>query len=223
MIYLFSNPVYGEPFIRKAQQYAIIYRYPMRLVFSARTIYPRGRMERFLRRSVNFLSNRYSEIQLRHRWNMPVLFVEDVNASHFSSRISYRDVGIIAGFNQIFKKDVIEKFRLLVNFHPSLLPLYRGPVPSYWCIKNREEKTGYTLHTVTERIDSGEILFQKDVTVGSIVDANELDRKIALEASETLWHFLDALNSDRPWKKVQLDAYSIYKCQVDYLSFPNPR
>ena len=223
MIYLFCNEGYGEAFIQTARQYSIIHRHLMVLVFSAKTIYPRDRMRRFIRRGINFLSNQYSEIHLRHRWKMPVIVVEDVNTSHFFKRISYCDFGIIAGFNQIFRKEIIGKFRLLVNFHPSLLPLYRGPVPSYWCIKNREEKSGYTLHTATERIDNGDILFQKEVPIGGIDDPNELDRKIALEASETLWHFLDALNSNRPWEKVQLDAYNIYKRHVDYVSFPNRR
>jgi len=223
MIYLFCNEGYGEAFIRIARQYSITRPHPMLLVFSAKTIYPRDRMRRFISRGINFLLNQYSGIRLRHRWKMPVLLAEDVNASPFSSRISSRDVGIIAGFNQIFRKESIEKFRLLVNFHPSILPLYRGPVPSFWCIKNREDKSGYTLHTVTERIDCGDILFQSEVPIGAIDDPNELDRKIALDASETLWRFLDALNSDRPWEKVQLDANKIYKRHVDYVSFPNRR
>lgn len=223
MIYLFCNEGYGEAFIRTARQYSIIHRHPMVLVFSAKTVYPRDLMKRFIRKGINFLSNRYSEIHLRHRWNMPVIVVEDVNASHFSSRISYHDFGIIAGFNQVFRKNIIKKFRLLVNFHPSLLPLYRGPVPSYWCIKNREEKSGYTLHAVTERIDYGEILFQKEVPIGGIDAPDELDRKIALEASEKLRDFLDTLNLNCPWEKVQLDAYSIYKHHIDYVSFPNRR
>jgi methionyl-tRNA formyltransferase len=223
MIYLFSNEGYGKAFIRSVQQYSSTHLHSILLVFSAKNIYPRNRMRRSIRGGIRSLMNYYSQIRLRHRWKIPVLFVEDVNASRFSSRISHHDFGIIAGFNQIFRKELIEKFGLLVNFHPSLLPLYRGPVPSYWCIKNQEEKSGYTLHTVTERIDCGDILFQKEVLIGGIDDPDELDRKIALQASETLCYYLDALNSGRRWEKVQLDAYKIYKRHVDYASFPNRR
>ncbi len=88
-----------------------------------------------------------------------VLIVGNVNSALFQRRIRPNDHGIITGFNQIFTNETISKFKSLINFHGSLLPLYRGPVPSFWCIKNGEKETGYTIHKVSERIDDGDILF----------------------------------------------------------------
>lgn len=47
-----------------------------------------------------------------------------------------------------------------VNIHPSLLPRYRGPAPTYWVLKNKEPETGLTCHYIDEGIDTGEIISQ---------------------------------------------------------------
>jgi methionyl-tRNA formyltransferase len=130
------------------------------------------------------------------------------------------DHGVIAGFNQIFKSDTIGSFRSLVNFHPSVLPFYRGPVPSYWCLANKEVTTGYTLHAVTGRIDDGEILFQEAVSINEDDSERSLDAKIAKQAAPTFFAYLQSLVDNSPWTKVRLDASAIYKHHVDYLSFP---
>ena len=221
MIYLFCNEGYGKAFLERAQKYSSLHGCEMIVVFSLKKEYPEDRASEPIRKLTGLLTEKYRQIRLRYRWKIRFLLVEDVNGAGFSGRISSRDDGIIAGFNQIFRKSLIEKFGSLVNFHPSVLPFYRGPVPSYWCIRNKEEKTGYTLHTVTEKIDSGEILFQKEVSIGNIDDPDTLDHKIASEAAVTLGNYLDFLQSARSWSKVQLDAYKIYKTHLDYASFPN--
>jgi methionyl-tRNA formyltransferase len=48
-----------------------------------------------------------------------------------------------------------------VNIHPSLLPFYRGPVPTAWAIQNGERFFGLTIHYMDEGIDTGEILVQE--------------------------------------------------------------
>jgi methionyl-tRNA formyltransferase len=221
MIYLFCNEGYGRAFIESAQKYSSLRNCEMAVVFSSKRIYPKSRVAALARKLIGLWADKYRQMELRDRWKMRLFIVEDVNAARFYRRLSTRDVGIIAGFNQIFRKELIERFGFLVNFHPSILPLYRGPVPSYWCIRNKEEKSGYTLHSVTEGIDSGEILYQKVVDIGRLDDPDTLDRRIASEAAMTLWHYLDFLQSGCPWAAVQLDAYKIYKIHVNYASFPN--
>ena len=152
---------------------------------------------------------------------MRVLLVENINSPHFYNRISPKDYGIIAGFNQIFRNKVLHRFKSLVNFHPSVLPLYRGPVPSYWCIKNGEEKTGYTLHTVTKKFDDGEVLFQKMIAIGTIRNPDILDQKIVSHAAITFLHYLNHLQIASDWHKVRLDAYNIYSTHINYASFPD--
>ena len=71
------------------------------------------------------------------------------------------DLIISAYYRKIFPKELIDIPRLgIVNIHPSLLPFYRGPVPTAWAILNNESEFGITLHKVDAGIDTGDILFQ---------------------------------------------------------------
>lgn len=62
------------------------------------------------------------------------------------------------------------------NLHASLLPDYRGAAPIHWAIINGENKTGVTTFFINEKIDTGEIIHQEelsisiDETVGSLHD-----------------------------------------------------
>ena len=81
----------------------------------------------------------------------------------------------IAG-NQIFKKPLIELAPLgCLNLHTSLLPKYRGLMPSFWVLRNNEQYTGVSVFFVDEGIDSGPIIVQKTVAIGDL-SQNELIR-----------------------------------------------
>jgi len=48
-----------------------------------------------------------------------------------------------------------------INIHPSLLPFYRGPIPTAWAIQNGERQFGITVHLMDSGIDTGPILIQE--------------------------------------------------------------
>ncbi len=52
-----------------------------------------------------------------------------------------------------------------ICFHPSLLPLHRGPSSINWALINGATKTGLTIFWPNDRLDEGEILLQKEVAV----------------------------------------------------------
>ena len=79
------------------------------------------------------------------------------------------------------------------NLHGSLLPQYRGAAPLNWAIINGETKTGVTTFLLDHEIDTGKILFKKEIdiwendTVGSIHDAlMEIGAKLVVKTVEAL-------------------------------------
>ena len=52
-----------------------------------------------------------------------------------------------------------------INYHPSLLPKYRGGSAINWAIINGESETGVTIHYIDEGVDTGPILLQEAVTI----------------------------------------------------------
>ena len=66
--------------------------------------------------------------------------------------------------NEIFKQPLFDSAKYgVINLHSALLPKYRGLMPSFWVMRNDEDKTGVSVFFVDEGIDSGPIIVQKEV------------------------------------------------------------
>lgn len=52
-----------------------------------------------------------------------------------------------------------------INYHPSLLPKYRGGSAINWAIIKGETETGVTIHFIDEGVDTGPILLQEKVAI----------------------------------------------------------
>ena len=81
----------------------------------------------------------------------------------------------LAGYMKIVSKIFIEKFgNKIINIHPSLLPKYRGLNTFKRILKNKEKKTGCTVHYVNEKLDGGNIISQKSF----YIDLNDNEKTI---------------------------------------------
>ena len=52
-----------------------------------------------------------------------------------------------------------------IQYHPSLLPIHRGPSSINWAIINGDKKTGITIFWPDEGLDTGPILLQEEVEI----------------------------------------------------------
>lgn len=64
------------------------------------------------------------------------------------------------------------------NLHASLLPDYRGAAPINRALINGEERTGVTTFFLEDKIDTGEILFRREVAVSPGENAGELHDRL---------------------------------------------
>jgi phosphoribosylglycinamide formyltransferase 1 len=84
----------------------------------------------------------------------------------------------LAGYMKIISKNFIEKFRKkIINIHPSLLPKYKGLNTFARILKNKEGKTGCTVHYVNEKLDSGAIISQQSFYINSYDNIETLKKK----------------------------------------------
>lgn len=73
------------------------------------------------------------------------------------------------------------------NLHASLLPEYRGAAPINWALMNGETKTGATTFFIDEKIDTGAIILQDEISISPKEDAGALhDRLMQLGADTVL-------------------------------------
>ena len=66
----------------------------------------------------------------------------------------------------------------ILNTHPSLLPKYKGLNTHQRVINNKEKYSGFTIHLVSKRLDSGRKIFQKKVKILKNDNAITLEKKI---------------------------------------------
>lgn len=89
------------------------------------------------------------------------IFSFDETIRHKLSAIS-PTLGVVADFRLILQKEILDLFpKGVINVHPSLLPKYRGPTPVQTAILNSEKETGVSIIMLDEKVDHGNILFQK--------------------------------------------------------------
>jgi methionyl-tRNA formyltransferase len=80
-----------------------------------------------------------------------------------------------------------------LNMHGSLLPKYRGRAPVNWAIIHGETETGATLHYMTDKADSGDIVAQTAMPILPDDTAREVFDKVTVAAELALHRVLPAL------------------------------
>ncbi len=85
------------------------------------------------------------------------------------------DIGVMAYVLQFAPQEFITIPKHgMIQYHPSLLPKYRGPSAIGWAIANGETETGLTIFRPTDGLDEGPVILQKrcqigpDSTLGSV-------------------------------------------------------
>ena len=68
----------------------------------------------------------------------------------------------LAGYMRIISSKILNKFKKkIINIHPSLLPKFKGLNTFARVLKNREIKTGCTVHYVNNKLDGGDPIVKK--------------------------------------------------------------
>ena len=90
------------------------------------------------------------------------------------------DFFVVADYGEIIPKDLLvlpSKFALCI--HPSLLPRYRGASPIEKALINGDKISGLTIFRMNERVDAGDIILQKTITVSYDDDFFSLSERLA--------------------------------------------
>ncbi len=97
-----------------------------------------------------------------------------------------------------------------INYHPSLLPQYRGCAPVPAAIWNMEKVTGFTVQKLAQKMDSGDILLQKQYTMTGKETADSLLHIAAEEGAPMLRDAILAIQSGNAQGKPQDDEKATY-------------
>jgi methionyl-tRNA formyltransferase len=110
------------------------------------------------------------------------------------------------------------------NLHASLLPDYRGAAPINWAIINGETKTGATTFFIDDKIDTGEIILQENVTISKDDTAGTLHDKLMVSGAQLVLKTVGQIEKGTIATTKQKDsedlksAHKIHKetCEIDW-------
>ena len=85
------------------------------------------------------------------------------------------DIAVLIAYGKIIPQSIIDIFPMgILNIHPSLLPMHRGPTPLESVILGNETKTGVSLMHLTSGMDSGPVYAQKTINLNQKETKQEL-------------------------------------------------
>ena len=77
------------------------------------------------------------------------------------------EIGIMAFVLQFAPQDFVRIPKHgTIQYHPSLLPRYRGPSSINWPISRGETRTGLTIFRPNDGLDEGPVILQKETAIG---------------------------------------------------------
>ncbi|NPV71679.1 MAG: methionyl-tRNA formyltransferase [Firmicutes bacterium] len=121
------------------------------------------------------------------------------------------DVIVVVAFGQILPREVLEIPSLgCINVHASLLPKYRGAAPINWALIRGERVTGVTTMYMSERLDAGDVILQKEVAVSPDDNAGTLHDKLKHEGADLLTVTLRLLGAGKAPRAPQDESQATF-------------
>jgi methionyl-tRNA formyltransferase len=100
------------------------------------------------------------------KYGIRIIQPEKIKDSESEIRNTNPDLILVAAYSQIIPEGILGVPKKgSFNIHPSLLPRWRGPSPVQFTILNGDEKTGVSIAQITEKVDSGPIVAQKEIAL----------------------------------------------------------
>jgi len=124
-------------------------------------------------------------LKIAKRYGIKTKFIEFINNKKFESKalleLQKNKIKFVclAGFMKILSAHFIKKFPYeIINIHPSLLPKFKGLDTHKRVLKSKEKYSGCTIHFVSPKLDSGQIILQKKILIKSNETAKTLQKRV---------------------------------------------
>ena len=126
------------------------------------------------------------------------------------------DIVVVVAYGQINPNFFlnIAKFGF-INVHASLLPRWRGAAPIQRAIMNGDKKTGISIMKIQEKLDSGPVLFSKELELNQNETYGEIEKKLSTMGANLLFESLKAIEVGNP-KFIDQDSSKVtYAKKID--------
>lgn len=125
--------------------------------------------------------------QLEFSQELEALDVKCMTIDKDAELIALANICVVINYNKLIPKPLLKGLPA-INIHMGLLPKYRGNNANAWAVLNGENKVGYSVHEVSDLLDSGaiyysfEYLINGDLTYAPAKKAIERDIQLKVPA-----------------------------------------
>lgn len=133
---------------------------------------------------------------------LPVFEVEKVSKGEALVELERLrpEVIVVVAFGQILRRDVLELPRFgCLNFHPSMLPKYRGAAPVQRAVLEGVVDSGLTIMRLVKQLDAGPILLQRPWRMDPARNAEQLLAEAGELGAPMLMEVLSRLETGLKW------------------------
>lgn len=137
------------------------------------------------------------------------------------------EAGVLVAYGKIVPQSIIDVFpKGIINIHPSLLPLHRGPTPIESVILDGSKRTGVSVMALAKEMDAGPVYAQSEVELAGSESKQELvDRLLEIGGSmliEVLPEILEGSVVALPQDDSRATYDSLISKQNGILDFSKP-
>jgi methionyl-tRNA formyltransferase len=128
-------------------------------------------------RSRNARKLEITEVAEHH--NIPVLLPTHLSDIKDDIKKLDADFGVLVAYGRIIPQEIIDLFpKGIINIHPSLLPIYRGPTPIEQAILDGINETGTSIMRLVRDMDAGPVYASERLALSGTESKAELAEKL---------------------------------------------
>ncbi len=131
-------------------------------------------------RGLNEIPTPVAEFAVSH--HLPLITPETLKSPELLQEIQALnpDFFVVSSYGKMIPSAWLRTAKKLnLNVHPSLLPKYRGASPINAPILNGDHETAISIAEVTDKLDAGDIFYQKRISLPADINSVELEKILA--------------------------------------------
>ena len=137
--------------------------------------------------------------------NIPVFQPKNLKDDKFVEKLKKfnADIFLVIAFRKLPKKVWQIPKKGTINLHTSFLPDYRGAGPINWVLINGEKHTGISSFFINDKIDQGDIILQKKISIDKNMTAAQLHNQMIIDGIEITNKTIELIRNNTLKIKIQ--------------------
>ena len=137
--------------------------------------------------------------------NIPVFQPKNLKDDKFVEKLKKfnADIFLVIAFRKLPKKVWQIPKKGTINLHTSFLPDYRGAGPINWVLINGEKHTGISSFFINDKIDQGDIILQKKISIDKNMTAAQLHNQMIIDGIEITNKTIELIRNNTHKIKIQ--------------------